>query len=59
MNCGTVTPLQAAWLPVREAIDEARRDLDEDTFAVFLAMARILVAKLSADELAREWRRAA
>lgn len=53
------TPLQAAWLPVREGIDHARRELDAQTFQVFLAMLTIVVARLNAEGPDREWRAAA
>jgi hypothetical protein len=53
-----VTPLQAAWLPIKEALDTACRQLDAETFAVFASMLTVVVARLNADQADREWRQA-
>jgi hypothetical protein len=53
------TPLQAAWLPVRAALDQARRELDSETFEVFLAMLGALVARWTAERIEHEWDEAA
>lgn len=59
VNIGAMTPLQAAWLPVRTALDDACRDLDAATFAVFVSMLGISVARLHVEALDHEWEQAA
>lgn len=54
-----MTPLQAAWLPTRAALDRARAELDAETFAVFIQMVATVVARWHAEQLEHEWRRAA
>ena len=54
-----MTPLQAAWWPTKAALDQARRELDAETFAVFVQMVATVVARWEAERLEREWRAAA
>jgi hypothetical protein len=53
------TPLQAAGLTARDALDQARCELDADTFQVFLAMLGVVVARWEGERLEDEWRAAA
>jgi hypothetical protein len=54
-----ITPLQAAWWPTRSALDEARRELDADAYQAFVSMLTVVVARLNAELVEREWRAAA
>jgi hypothetical protein len=56
---GNVTPLQAAWLPTRQSIDDARAELDAETFAVLVQLLTVLVARMNAERVEPEWRMAA
>jgi hypothetical protein len=53
MSGGTVspTPLQAAWLPTRQAIDYARTSLDADAWGEYLAYLAILTAHFYVERL--------
>ena len=53
-----VTLLQAAWLPLRQAVDDARQ-LDARTFETWLAMLTVLVVRMNAEQAEQEWGRAA
>jgi hypothetical protein len=55
----SLTPLQAHWLPLRQAVDDARRELDGAPLEVFLSMLAILVARLHAERLGQDWQQAA
>jgi hypothetical protein len=53
------TALQRHWIDVREAVELALRQADEETLEVLLDLLVILAARLARERLEREWRRAA
>lgn len=53
------TSIQRHWLDLLQSVELAQRQLDPDTFEVFLALLVTYVARLGRQQLEREWRRAA
>lgn len=56
---GPQTELQAVWIGLLDTIGVARDRLDEESLEELIALLTVLVARLNAERLQREWRRAA